>query len=261
MRDLFTPLPLRLLNTFCALRPLLAFDFDGTLARITRDPASVRLSKHTTALLVALQQHCPVAVVSTRSQHDLQSRLHFRPDHLIANHGLEGPWPDPALRRRAAGLCRSWRTQVARAFKRHTVPAGVTVEAKTYTVTIHYRNAGDRTGANMAIRRVLSRLTPPPRIIPGKYAANLLQAGGPDKGTALCRLMRLARIGSVVYVGDDNTDEEVFRIADRRFFTIRVGRKRASWAWYYLQRQSEIDRLLKVLLRNFQRTVSLPSVR
>ena len=50
-----------------------------------------------------------------------------------------------------------------------------------------------------------------------------------------------------MYVGDDRTDEDVFRagIVD---VTIRVGRTGHSSAEYYVPRQTELDEFLRALL-------------
>ena len=52
-----------------------------------------------------------------------------------------------------------------------------------------------------------------------------------------------------MYVGDDVTDEDVFRLDQPgRLFTVRVGRSRTSAARYYLRQQQEIDALLEHLV-------------
>ena len=54
-----------------------------------------------------------------------------------------------------------------------------------------------------------------------------------------------------LFIGDDDTDEAVFALDDPRIVTVRVGRKRASRAQYYLRDQTEIDALLRYLMRFF----------
>ena len=54
---------------------------------------------------------------------------------------------------------------------------------------------------------------------------------------------------TVIYVGDDETDEDVFQLnRPGQLLSIRVGRKRGSTAPYYLRNQAEIDRLLETLV-------------
>ena len=52
-----------------------------------------------------------------------------------------------------------------------------------------------------------------------------------------------------MYVGDDVTDEDVFRLDQPgRLFTVRIGQSRTSAARYYLRQQREIDQLRTCLV-------------
>ena len=84
------------------------------------------------------------------------------------------------------------------------------------------------------------------RLIGGKQVVNILPAGAPHKGLALERARARLGCDTAVYVGDDETDEDVFAL-DRpgRLLGIRVGRKRSSSAASYVRAQAEIDRLLR----------------
>jgi trehalose 6-phosphate phosphatase len=73
--------------------------------------------------------------------------------------------------------------------------------------------------------------------------------GAPHKGVAILELMKLAKSKRVLYIGDDDTDEDVFSLTNEKIMSIRVGEKKISNAHYYIQRQSEINRLLKYLIR------------
>jgi trehalose 6-phosphate phosphatase len=68
--------------------------------------------------------------------------------------------------------------------------------------------------------------------------------------------MMAARANNALYVGDDETDEDVFGLPDARVFTIRVGEKRSSRAHFFLKRQSEISRLLKILVQFHRRNTA-----
>jgi trehalose 6-phosphate phosphatase len=58
------------------------------------------------------------------------------------------------------------------------------------------------------------------------------------------------RCDTAIYVGDDETDEDVFALDQPgRLLTIRVGRGRGSHAAYYLRAQAAVDDLLALLVR------------
>ena len=86
------------------------------------------------------------------------------------------------------------------------------------------------------------------RVVPGKMVVNLVPAELPHKGDALERLMRTERLASALYVGDDRTDEDAFRLgAASGVIGVRVGRARDSAAPWFLRDQGEIDDLLALL--------------
>jgi trehalose 6-phosphate phosphatase len=87
------------------------------------------------------------------------------------------------------------------------------------------------------------------RVLGGKQVVNIVPSDAPHKGTALLRERERLYCDTALYVGDDETDEDVFRIAQpETLLTIRVGANPASAASYYLQNQEAIDALLLSLI-------------
>jgi trehalose-6-phosphatase len=63
------------------------------------------------------------------------------------------------------------------------------------------------------------------RIVGGKQVVNLLPKGAPDKGKALERERERLCCDTAIYVGDDETDEDVFALDQpTRLLSIRVER-------------------------------------
>jgi trehalose 6-phosphate phosphatase len=73
--------------------------------------------------------------------------------------------------------------------------------------------------------------------------------GSPHKGTALLSLMIQLQSHAAVYVGDDQTDEDVFQADRNLILGIRIGMSAESRAQWYLNRQGETLRLLQYLVR------------
>lgn len=70
-----------------------------------------------------------------------------------------------------------------------------------------------------------------------------------SKGHALLKIARDAgRAKRVLFVGDDRTDEEGFRILGSRVITVKVGRAGKTSARFRLGRQEEVRRLLELLV-------------
>lgn len=94
------------------------------------------------------------------------------------------------------------------------------------------------------ILEAISKLNPPPRRIGGQFIENLVPAGAPNKGIALRLLIEKSECRKGFFVGDDETDEDVFRLNDQNIFTVRVGINTFSDALFYLSGQHEITRLI-----------------
>lgn len=245
MQYLFSKIGMTVLESLSFTRTLYAFDFDGTLSKIVRVPADAKLTNATSILLRDLSKVSPVAVISGRSIRDLRQRIPFRPEYLIGNHGLEGWQDDRRALHSAHAVCRRWKSQL----DGFTLGSGVEIEDKGYSLSIHYRRSRNKRNARSKIKTAVDDLTPPPRVLTGKAVVNLLSKDSPHKGVAILKLIEKTRAHHVFYIGDDDTDEDVFALNHERFTTVRVGKKVTSQARYFIQRQSEIDRLLRSILQ------------
>src|SRR5688572_6236702 len=231
------------LSAFAASNVLLAFDYDGTLAPIASSPARARMRASTTRLLADVAQRYPCVVISGRELDDPATRLEGVPVwYVFGNHGLEPREPhaspgDP-------DIVRDWVNQLN---ARLSVQAGVVIEEKRYSLTIHYRHARDKRQALAAIAEAASAL-PQARAVGGTLAVSLIPCDGHNKGTALQRARRRFACDTAIYVGDDETDEDAFRSAGReQLLSVRVRPSRATGARFCLSRQSAIDDFLRAL--------------
>ncbi len=82
------------------------------------------------------------------------------------------------------------------------------------------------------------------RTVGGAKAINLLPRGGADKGVAVQQARRMFACDTVIYVGDDDTDEDAFASAPPdRLLSIRVGARGATQARYRLRLAARRRRL------------------
>ena len=238
----------KMLARFAAARVLLAFDFDGTLAPIVTDPPRAHPRPETRRLLALLAILYPCAVVSGRRREDVAERMRGAGRwRVVGNHGSE---PSPGEQRYRRDV-RRWRRQL-----RHALPAqsGIEIEDKGVSLSIHFRRSPDRRQALRAVLGAAEDLAGA-RLVGGKCVVNVVPLEAPDKGDAIERLREAARCEAVLYLGDDRTDEDVFRRArgPTPLLTIRVGKSKDSAAEYYVRSQREVDLLLGLLvvLRRF----------
>jgi trehalose 6-phosphate phosphatase len=248
MKSLLAPHNRPVLRRLARGRVLLAFDFDGTLAPIVADPARAHLRPRTRRLLNEVARKYPCVVISGRNRADVVRRLAGIPlRRVLGNHGIE---PSPALpaARRAV---RGW---LACLQPRLEGVAGLIFDNKGATLAIHYRQSRNRPVALKAILAATADLTEV-RVLKGLLVVDLLPKGAPNKATALQSELRRLRCESALYLGDDQTDEDVFALSRRLpLLAVRVGRKARSLAPYYLVSQADVDALLMKL-------VELPALR
>lgn len=246
MKSLFCSEGEAALAAVMAKRPLLAFDFDGTLAPIVARPDDARVSVAIARRLERLARQLPVAIVTGRAVEDVQRRLSFEPHFIIGNHGIED----------AASTSSSDMAAALDTIRAHIsthgdelAAAGVEVEDKRYSIALHYRLARDRRLAHELIMRLVGEAVSAVDVFGGKCVVNVVAAGAPDKALALARLVERCGVQSAVFVGDDVNDEPVFARAPADWLTVKVGRDDpASRAKFYLDSIGEVAAMLDRML-------------
>jgi trehalose 6-phosphate phosphatase len=231
-----------LLEMFAWSNVLLAFDYDGTLAPLVNAPAHATMRASTRRLLARASKLYPCVVITGRAKSDALSRLrNIEVCRVVGNHGAEPSPHGEAVRRRV----RQWLPILNARLSRRQ---GVFIEDKGFSVAVHYRQARARNSTRRAVLSAARGLKDV-RLVGGKLVVNFLVPDAPHKGLAMERERSHSACDTVIYVGDDETDEDVFQI-DRpgQLLSIRIGRKRTSAAPYYIRNQAEIDRLLEVLV-------------
>lgn len=219
-------------------KTLCAFDFDGTLSPLVEHPDRARMRARTRRLLRSLAGLYPCMVVSGRARADVMEKLDgANVAQVIGNHGAE---TETTLHPQQV---QQWKTELAAALE---PLAGVWIEDKGLSLAVHYRQSRKK---EEACRRIFAagRKLKHVRIFGGNQVVNLVADTAPDKGDALAA--ERSRLGCdwVLYVGDDENDEDAFSL-DGNVVPVRVGRKQRSHARYFLRTQGEIDRLIELLV-------------
>jgi trehalose 6-phosphate phosphatase len=251
----FSPEGVACLAAVFATDPLLAFDIDGTLAPIVARPDEARLPDDVKRCLHELAERTKIAVITGRSVDDARRMLEFEPHYLIGNHGAEGIRGWKARSEGFARTVRGWHKALERCDALQE--AGVTIEDKRYSLSLHYRLARDHPVAVRAIRACVETLSPPAKTIDGKAVVNLLPPDAPDKGAALRALIAQTGARNVLYVGDDDTDETVFGLHLPSVLTVRVEPNADSAAALFLRDQREVLTLMQHVAR-FRRDHAVP---
>ncbi len=236
-------------------------DFDGTLAPIADRPEDARLPPLVRSQLARLARRpqCLVAVVSGRALYDLKQRVGLRDVIYVGNHGFELAGPGWSSERREAGEVRELIAAACQRLRyRLRGVRGVLVEDKGLTASIHYRLV--RRDQVEAVRQgVLEeiRQVPPGKLVihRGKMVLEIKPAIDWDKGRATLWLLEHTlgenwrRRCTVLYIGDDRTDEDAFLALGNEAITIKVGSGPYPTAARYMVRDvPEVARLLENVL-------------
>ena len=239
---------------------LLCVDYDGTLTPIAKHPSQARLSVATKRWLKRLADlpEVRVVLVSGRAILDLKRMVGIRGLCYVGNHGLELQGPGLRYLNPVAQARRHYLTrlagQVARALR--PIP-GVELENKGLTFSIHWRNI-PRSSHRRFHRLVAHALSPhlssgAVRVTTGKRVIEIRPPVTWDKGRIITWHLRhgtgraLNTTPFVVYLGDDQTDEDAFRTVNRRRgLSVLVGRpSRRTAASYGLRSPADVTRWLQ----------------
>lgn len=252
MRHLFTKKGEAALTAVLRRRPLVAFDFDGTLAPIVARPDEARIPTAVAARLSRLVLQLPVAIVTGRAVADVRRRLGFKPHYIVGSHGAEEESDPIGTAARASALIplRDMLAMHGAALD----AAGVLVENKSQSIALHYRLSRRREAAQALIHELLSKTPVPLHVFAGKMVVNVTAAGAPDKSHAVRALLARNGASCAVFAGDDVNDEPVFASAPPSWLTVRVGRDdQTSRAQFFLDNPNEIALMLEHMLLHLRR--------
>jgi trehalose-phosphatase len=218
-------------------RRVLLLDLDGTLAPIAPTPESARVPGATLeALRELVALGWTVAVVSGRPAAQVRRLIPVHAVLAFGSHGLEGSWAggrpmklDPWIRKRLSSLARA-------GARLASATPGARVERKPAGIAFHDRKvpAGRLRGWRNELRAWLrGQDLEGLEVLKGRRVLEL-RPRGVHKGSVASRLLEHApgrrRDESLVAIGDDRTDEDLFKAVGKRGMTIRVGREGVSTA-------------------------------
>jgi trehalose 6-phosphate synthase/phosphatase len=233
---------------------LLLLDYDGTLVPFTPTPELARPDAALLGLLRALaaRPETEVHLVSGRPQDTLEEWLGDLPIWLHAEHGFVSRDPATGHWVAAAEFGGSWREPVLAMLREITQRTpGSLVEVKAAALAWHYRMADQETGARRAneLRLHLNQLlsNQPVEILAGNRVIEI-RPYGVHKGRIIPPLSpeRLAAT-TILAIGDDRTDEDLFGALPPEAITIKVGPGDTK-ARFRLEGVSAVRQLLQSLV-------------
>jgi len=243
---------------------LLFLDYDGTLSPIVKNPKRAFLPTPTKKILKQLSKNkrFKIAIVSGRALDDVEKLVGIKNLVYAGNHGLE--LKGPRIRFKAPAVSKlkpTFRRIKARLEKGLSGIKGAFIEDKGLTLTVHYRSVDKESIRSVAelFEKITNRYWTQGkiRVSAGKKVLEVRQPVEWDKGKVV--LWLLARREFVlkgtgltsIYIGDDVTDEDAFKVLRARGITILVGKpNQNSFAQYYLKSTKEVARFLSFISKS-----------
>jgi trehalose-phosphatase len=262
MKHLFKVWPILATECRAASHILLLADYDGTISPIVGRPEDAVLPAPVRSVLSSLAKKpvFSVGVISGRLLAELKSMVAIDGIYYAGNHGVEIEGPGLSYINPAAGSVREVIKDLAGQLEAALAGVqGVIIQDKIFSLSVHYRLA--QKNKEKLITETVHRLVDP-FVDRGKivlYPMKKLWEVRPpvdwDKGKAVEVIARKIRETFkqaqllTIYLGDDTTDEDAFRVAHRPAgWSIYIGEEnRSSAAEYYLASPVEVAEFLNRL--------------
>ena len=232
-------------------RRALLLDYDGTLVPFASEPELARPDAELIETLTKLgaDPANEVTIISGRPRRTLEEWFGKLPVSLTAEHGV---W----LRNKGADwrmlktMTADWKERVRPILQLYVdrLP-GALLEEKEFSLAWHYRRA-DPEQASQRAKELIDDLTGYTRnidvqVFEGNKVIEIRNTGV-NKGSAAMEWLTNCSPDFILGVGDDWTDEDMFRSLPPTAFSVRVGVANTE-ARYYLGNPSAVRRMLREL--------------
>lgn len=230
---------------------LFLIDYDGTLTPIAKLPEMALLNKKTEAMLISIisDKRNTVAIISGREKSFIEQQFRNMDVILITEHGYFIKYPGGKWSNNH-DINLSWKKKILPILNDYVDRcSGSMIEEKTASIAWHYRNA-DEDIASIRINELKDDLS---EILKGESKLQMLEGEKVlevkslvyDKGTAATRLICDGNYDFILALGDDRTDEDLFKVIPKSGISIKVGNK-PSKAKYNIRNQAQIYSILSL---------------
>jgi trehalose 6-phosphate synthase/phosphatase len=233
-------------------RRCLLLDYDGTLSPLTSTPSEAEPTYKLINFLKKLSsdENNNIVIISGREENTLEKWFGNLPVTLVAEHGASfrkknEQWVEVIQESNV------WKDQIRPLLNFFvTRCAGSFIEEKVNTIAWHYRNTQAGLGFNRS-RELLNNLSQliqntPLQVIDGNKVIEVRMSGF-DKGAAALRIVNDTSPDFILCIGDDITDEDMFKALAQKAYTFKVGYGTTA-AKYTILSQGQVLPLLNHLI-------------
>lgn len=232
-----------------ASKRCILLDYDGTLSPYQKLPSLASPSDELIQLLEQLTSDPAneIIIISGRDANTLEKWLGKLPMNMIAEHGAclkfqNGEWKE------TTAIKTEWKDQVRPLMQLFVDRcAGSFIEEKKSTIAWHYRNTNQELGfvRSRELRNSLLQLTANTslQVIDGNKVLEVRMVGV-DKGVAALGMLNDINPDFILCIGDDATDEDMFKALREKGHTIKIGRANTA-AQYTILSQRDVFPFLR----------------
>jgi trehalose 6-phosphate synthase/phosphatase len=230
----------------------LLLDYDGTLVPFARVPAEAGPSDRLNDLLdrITSDKKNHVVIISGREGDILEEWLGEYPVSMVAEHGASFKMRNEQWQQTVA-IPDQWKNELRPIMQMFvTRCVGSFIEEKKNTIAWHYRNTHPELGFTRSRELInnLSQLLQNTmlQVIDGNKVVEVRMAGF-DKGVMALRIVNESSPEFILCIGDDTTDEDMFKALSERAYNIKVS-SGATAAQYTVFSQQKVLQLLEELM-------------
>ena len=232
-----------------AKKRLFLIDYDGTLTPLVKTPEMAIMNDETRTILENLiaDTRNTVIIISGRTREFMDELFKDLGAVLVAEHGFFTRYPGNHWVNNAE-INLSWKDRIRPLLDDYIDRCnGSVIEEKYSSMAWHYRNA-DEDIASMRINELKDDLR---EILVNETKLQVLEGNKVleiksilyDKGSIASHIINNDNYDFIIALGDDNTDEDLFKVIPESGFTIRVGSKPTN-ARFNIKNQSQIVNIL-----------------
>jgi len=231
---------------------VLFLDYDGTLVPFADQPEAALPGKQVIGLLEELAsiKQNTIVIISGRDRYFLDKVFSNMDLTLVAEHGFFIRKPGKEWKTESR-LNNNWKSGVREVMFRYRKKfPGSMIEEKESTLAWHYRNCAivptipDIEFLKILLSHVFNGH--PVELLEGSKVVEVRKQYT-TKGSAAIQLLKEKIPGFIIAIGDDLTDEDLFRVLPEEAFTIKVGGG-SSFAKYFCSGQENVATMLSLLL-------------
>ena len=208
---------------------VLFLDYDGILSELAQRPEDAAPTKEVTRLLKTLSADPAndIFVVSGRSRKDLGDWLGKTGVGMIAEHGAFRREPRSKTWKATSAANTSWKKELRPLLQFYADETpGAQVEEKSTALVWHYRESPPyRAQKNLTLMRKELRPLLAPLELRAHAGKKILEIKHKDtnKGVSVKQQLKTKDYEFILAIGDDYTDENMFRAVPPQAFTVKVG--------------------------------------